>query len=159
MTRGNTDQCNVCRSPKESPASCNQSKRCGRLSTGVLLQHDNSRPHTARSTIATIQDLSFECLPHPPYSPDLASSDFHVSEPLKRRWETSLSGPTKRCSRRCTSGCALSQNSFFFLEVSMHFRKAGTLVWNALETTWKNEVTVYFLCSINCEIKIFKVFI
>jgi len=36
-----------------------KSKRRGRLSTGVLLQHDNTRPHTARSTVATIQDLSF----------------------------------------------------------------------------------------------------
>ena len=60
-----------------------KSKRCGRLSTGVLLQHDNARPHTARSTVATIQDLSFECLPHPPYSPDLAPSDFYVFGPLK----------------------------------------------------------------------------
>jgi histone-lysine N-methyltransferase SETMAR len=43
-----------------------KSKRRGRLSTGGLLQHDNARPHTARSTLATIQGLSFECLPHPP---------------------------------------------------------------------------------------------
>jgi len=33
-------------------------KRCGCLSTGVLLQHDNARPHTAHSAVATIQDLS-----------------------------------------------------------------------------------------------------
>ena len=31
----------------------------------------------------------------------------------KRRWEASLSGPTKRCSRRCKSGCVLSQKNFF----------------------------------------------
>jgi histone-lysine N-methyltransferase SETMAR len=60
-----------------------KSKRRGLLSTDVLLQHDNARSHAARSTIATIQDLSFECLPHLPYLPDLASSDFHVSGPLK----------------------------------------------------------------------------
>jgi len=60
-----------------------KSKRRGFLSTGVLLQHDNARPHTARSTVATIQDLSFECLLHPPYSPDLVPSDFHVFGPLK----------------------------------------------------------------------------
>ena len=61
-----------------------KSKRRGLLlNTGVLLQHDNARPHTARSAVATIQDLSFECLPHPPYSPDLAPSDFHVFGPLK----------------------------------------------------------------------------
>jgi hypothetical protein len=33
-------------------------KRRGPLSTGVLLQRDNARSHTARSTVATIQDLS-----------------------------------------------------------------------------------------------------
>jgi len=60
-----------------------KSKQCGLLSTGVLLQHDNARPHTARSTVATIQDLSFECLPHLPDLPDLAPSDFHVFGPLK----------------------------------------------------------------------------
>jgi histone-lysine N-methyltransferase SETMAR len=48
-----------------------------------LLQHNNAQPHTARSTVATIHDLSFECLPHLPYSPDLAHSDFHVFGPLK----------------------------------------------------------------------------
>ena len=58
-------------------------KRRGLLITGVLLQHDNARTHTASSTVATIQDLSFDCLPHPPYSPDLAPSDFHVFGPLK----------------------------------------------------------------------------
>jgi len=41
-----------------------KSKRRGLLSSSILLQHDNVRPHTARSTVATIQDLSFECLPH-----------------------------------------------------------------------------------------------
>jgi hypothetical protein len=61
-----------------------KSKRRGRLSTSVLLQHDNARPHTARSTVATIQNLSFECLPHPPYSPDLVPSDFHVFGLLKQ---------------------------------------------------------------------------
>ena len=53
-----------------------KSKRRRLLSTGVLLQHDNDRPHTAHSTVATIQDLSFECLPLLLYSPDLAPVTF-----------------------------------------------------------------------------------
>jgi len=61
-----------------------KSKPRGLLSTGVLLQHDNARPLTAHSTAATIQDLFFKCLRHPPYSPDLAPSDFRVFEPLKQ---------------------------------------------------------------------------
>jgi len=60
-----------------------KSKRHGLLSTGVLLQHDNAQPHTAHSTVATIQDMSSECLPHRSNSPDLAPSDFHVFGPLK----------------------------------------------------------------------------
>ena len=35
----------------------------------------------------------------------------------------------------------------------MHFRSTGTLVWNAMETTKKNDVIVYLMCSINYEIK------
>ena len=69
-----------------------KSKQRGHLSTGVLLQHDNARPHTARSTDVTIQDLSFEFLPHPPYSPDLAPSDFHVFGPIKE----AMGGKTSR---------------------------------------------------------------
>ena len=53
------------------------------LSTGVLLQHNNARPNTACSTVATIQDLSFESLSHPLYSPELTPSDFHVFGPHK----------------------------------------------------------------------------
>jgi len=88
-------------------------KRRGLLSTGVLLQHDNARPHTACSTVATIQDLSFKCLPHPPYcqtSPQLIFMSLNHS---KGQWEASLSGLPKRCSRRCMSGCILSQKTFF----------------------------------------------
>jgi histone-lysine N-methyltransferase SETMAR len=55
-----------------------KSKERGRLSTGVLLQRDNAQSHTSSSTVATIQDYPFECLLHPPYTPDLAPSDFRV---------------------------------------------------------------------------------
>ena len=60
-----------------------RSNRLGLLTTGILLLNDNARPHTAHSTVAKIKDLHFECLPHPPYSPVLAPSDFHVLGALK----------------------------------------------------------------------------
>lgn len=40
-----------------------------------LLLHDNARPHTARETVLTLQDLQLETIRHPPYSPDLARTD------------------------------------------------------------------------------------
>jgi hypothetical protein len=42
------------------PAIC--TKRRGGLSQGVVLLHDNSRPHTAAHTISTLQQLSWEVL-------------------------------------------------------------------------------------------------
>jgi histone-lysine N-methyltransferase SETMAR len=55
-----------------------RTKHCGLLSFGVCLQLDNARSHTARRTVKQIEDLKLEVLPHLPYSPDLALSDFHV---------------------------------------------------------------------------------
>jgi hypothetical protein len=89
----------------------------------------------ACSTVATIQDLSFECLPHPPYLPDLAPSDFNVFGLLKEAMGgKSFKSDEEVQRRQCMSGCVVSQKNFF-LEVSMHFQSAGTLVWNATETT------------------------
>jgi histone-lysine N-methyltransferase SETMAR len=57
------------------------------LSKTVLLHHDNARPHAATATIENIQKLNFEFLPHPPYSPDLAPSDYHLfGSPKKKLW-------------------------------------------------------------------------
>jgi histone-lysine N-methyltransferase SETMAR len=84
MPRGNTVSSTTCADLlKNHLRPAIKSKQRGLLSTGVLMQHDDARLHNARSTVATIQDLSFECLPHPPYSPDLAPSDFHVFGTLK----------------------------------------------------------------------------
>jgi len=111
-----------------------KSKRRGLLSTGVLLQHDNARPHTARSTVDTIQDLSFECLPHPPYSPNLTSSDFHVFGPFKEAiWGKPFRSDEEM--QQAVHEWLRSQPKDIFLEVSMHFRSAGTLVGYAMETT------------------------
>jgi transposase len=49
-----------------------------------LLLHDNARPHTACATIDALETLKCEALSHPPYSPDLAPSDFHFFPHLKR---------------------------------------------------------------------------
>ncbi|UYV74971.1 hypothetical protein LAZ67_12001936 [Cordylochernes scorpioides] len=43
-----------------------------------ILQHDNAPAHNATVVKNTIKDLGWELLPHPPYSPDLAPSDYHL---------------------------------------------------------------------------------
>jgi histone-lysine N-methyltransferase SETMAR len=65
-------------------------KRRGKLTQCVLLMHDNAPAHTSQNEIAAATDCGFEILPHTPYSPDLAPSDFYLFPKLK----------TKLCGRR-----------------------------------------------------------
>ncbi|KAG5317885.1 MOS1T transposase, partial [Pseudoatta argentina] len=44
----------------------------------VILQHDNARPHVAKVIKTYLETLKWEVLPHPPYSPDVAPSDYHL---------------------------------------------------------------------------------
>jgi histone-lysine N-methyltransferase SETMAR len=59
-------------------------KRRGKLAAGVLLLHDNATPHTAELAQAAIRQCGFVQLEHPPYSPDLAPSDFFLFPNLKK---------------------------------------------------------------------------
>jgi len=58
-------------------------KRRGMLSKGILLLHDNARPHAARKTVELLQKFNWDIIPHPPYSPDLAPSDYFLFPKLK----------------------------------------------------------------------------
>ena len=98
---------------------CNNMTMLGPILPVQLLQQSNICPSSVFHIRRTRQN-----------SPPVTSMSLDRS---KWRSEASLSGPTKRCSRRCTSRCPLSQKNFL-LEVSMHFRSAGTLVWKAMGT-------------------------
>ncbi|XP_023715680.1 uncharacterized protein LOC111868870 [Cryptotermes secundus] len=66
-----------------SAKACNLNKRRGLLSKGVVLLHDDARPHTAAHTAETLRKLKSDVMAHPSYSPDLAPSDYHLFGPLK----------------------------------------------------------------------------
>ena len=44
----------------------------------VILLHDNARPHVAAPVKTYLETLKREVLPHPPYSPDIAPSNFYL---------------------------------------------------------------------------------
>jgi transposase len=62
-----------------------QNKRRGMMTPGVVLLHDNERPHTAARTRALLEHFNWEFFDQPSYSPDLAPSYYHLFIYL-RKW-------------------------------------------------------------------------
>jgi len=64
-------------------------KRRRKFTKGILFLHDNVPPHRALATQKKLTYLGFQCPDHPPYSPDLAPSDYHLLPGLKIQLEGS----------------------------------------------------------------------
>ena len=58
-------------------------KRRRKLARGVLLLQDNAPAHTSQVVMTAATECGFEFLPHLPYSPDMALSDFYLFPKLK----------------------------------------------------------------------------
>jgi len=53
------------------------------LTKGVVLLHNNAQPHTSAPTNALIKLFNWEIFDHPPYSLDLAPSDYNLFTMIK----------------------------------------------------------------------------
>ena len=81
----------------------------------VLLMHDNVRPHVTNMTKEAIQTHGWEVLPHPPYSPDLAPTDFHLFR--------SLSNARRGVSFNCDAELRDWWDEFFESKSNNFYRK------------------------------------
>jgi len=69
-----------------------EEKRREKFTKGGLFLHDNVPLHRALATQKELTCLGFQCLHHPPCSPDLAPSDYHLFPGLKK----TIFRPTQR---------------------------------------------------------------
>ena len=68
----------------------------------VQSQIDNAPCHKWLATMAKLNGLSFELLPRPPYSPDLAPSDYYLFADLKKCSKERDSTSTRKSSPKRT---------------------------------------------------------
>ena len=62
-----------------------KAKRRVKVNKGFLFLHDNAPAHRALATQKKLAYLGFQCLDHPPYSPDLVPSDYYLFPGLKKK--------------------------------------------------------------------------
>ena len=113
-----------------------KSKRHGLLSSGVLLQHDNAKPHTALQQLQQSQTciLSVFLIHHTHQTLPQAISI--CLDHSKKQWDERSSVLLKRYATRCMSGWADYQKNFFLKEF-MHFVSAGGLALSVGEIMLK----------------------
>jgi len=97
---------------------------------GVLLHHDNARPHIARLTIQKIGELGYEVMPHPAYSPDMAPSDYHLFRSLYHHLKENIFNTEEEVRKGIASFIASKQPEFFKRGIENLVGRWGTIIEN-----------------------------
>ena len=53
---------------------------------GLILLHDNAQPHVTQPVLQKLNELDYEVLPHPSYSPDLSPTNYHFFKHLNNHF-------------------------------------------------------------------------
>ncbi|EYC37962.1 hypothetical protein Y032_0754g2063 [Ancylostoma ceylanicum] len=85
----------------------------------ILLLMGNAKPHISKKSSEKLKDLGIELVPHPPHSPDLAPSDYHVF----RSMQSFFAGKKFKKQRRGQTRC----RRLFELKISLLLRSRDPL--------------------------------
>lgn len=79
----------------------------------VILLHDNARPHVAKPVKKYLETLKWDILPHPPYSPDIAPSDYHLFRSMAHSLYEQKFTSYEDCKKWVDSWIASKDEQFF----------------------------------------------
>jgi hypothetical protein len=96
----------------------------------IPLQHDNARPQTSLKTQKAIIKLGWAVLPHPPYSPDHAPSDFRLFETIKDAIRGKMCGSDDKVIEKVKKWLGVQDSDYY---------KTGI---HALVSSWRKAIEV-----------------
>lgn len=96
----------------------------------VLFHQDNAPCHKSIKTMVKLNELRFDLLPQPPYSPDLAPSDYWIFSDLKKM----LQG-----KKFCSDDEVIAETEAYFESKDKSFYKTGI---EKLEDRWTQCITL-----------------
>ena len=85
LPKGQTINAEYCSSLLVQLKDILKAKRRRKFTKGVLFLHENAPAHRALATQKKLAYLGFHYFDHPPHSPDLAPSDYHLFPGLKKQ--------------------------------------------------------------------------
>ena len=92
----------------------------------IIFHQDNATPHVSLMTRQKLLQLGWEVLIHPPYSPDIAPSDFHLFQSL----QNSLSGKNFNSLEDCKRHLGASLVAQWFrIHLPIQGTQVRALVW------------------------------
>ena len=96
------------------PRQENARKRRGKLTCGVLLLQDNAPAHMSQVAMTAATECGFKILLHPPYSPDMAPSDFYLFPKLKFHLRSTLYGSNEGVIEAVNEYLGDQENAFYY---------------------------------------------
>ena len=116
-------------------------KRSGKLS---VLLHDKAHAHKSCTSLAAIRKCGFVELNHPPYSADLAPSDYFLFRNIKK-FLRGRRFPDDNAVKEAVTGYGDTQDVSFFLRVFNHWRQSELSVLESRWTTLKNNEVSFII--------------
>jgi histone-lysine N-methyltransferase SETMAR len=105
----------------------------------VAFIQDDAHPHTAKITMETLRKLKWNLLTHPPYSPDLAPSDFYLFGRLKSDLQGMRFADNDAVIQTVRSGYAANHKTFL-KRASGCFQNVGKNVLTPEGSTLKSDM-------------------
>jgi hypothetical protein len=100
-------------------------------------------------TFEMIRDIHFECLPHLPYSPDLAPCDYHIFGPLKETLGENTFQSDEEVHETGHERIHMQPNYFFIRNPGNSIRHTRGHALNTMGTVLKNYKVVLNLVALN----------